>query len=124
VKFPLVSRKAHDQAKKDVDGLATELARVHELHRNTLGTLGQMTAHAKSMEAKLRDLGEPPISTEDLRALLKRHSFIQAKCEALEKRCAELEAKVNMPEPMAVTQVGPPSNHVQVVAAPKNTGVM
>jgi hypothetical protein len=63
--------------------LATRLAMATEELKGKQMTLANMAVHCRELEKKQRDLDAPPISSDDLEKLLKRHALVSRQLETL-----------------------------------------
>lgn len=80
--------------KKRAAELETERPYLLQREADAVGALALLRTYAKAMETRLKDLDEPPISSEDLAATLKRMSFLSSQNDALLAENARLKAHV------------------------------
>lgn len=88
-----------DALRAEQAGMVTQIAMLEQDKAALKETHEKLRALCNAFEKKQRDLDHPPISAEELQALLRRHAFVQSKCEALERHNAELEKQLHPPEP-------------------------
>lgn len=97
LRWPWVSRRAADRlanewlglktdldlARKQIRELSTAVALRDQELEGTKGTLANMILMCRELEKRQRDLDAPPISSEDLEKLLKRHALVQRQLEGV-----------------------------------------
>lgn len=76
-------RRTLEEFKKRAAELETERPYLLQREADAKGALALLRTYAKAMETRLKDLDEPPISSEDLAATLKRMSFLSSQNDAL-----------------------------------------